>query len=38
VREAGGEAGFVWRKAGVWPWQWALAEVRHAELAGRWPR
>jgi hypothetical protein len=38
VREAGGETDFVWRKAGVWPWQWALAEVRHAELAGRWPR
>lgn len=38
VREAGGEAEFVWRKAGIWPWQWALAEVRHTELAGRWPR
>lgn len=38
VREAGGEAVFVWRKAGALPWQWALAEVRHTELVGRWPR
>jgi hypothetical protein len=38
VREAGGEAEFVWRKAGIWPWQWTLAEVRHKELAGRWSR
>jgi hypothetical protein len=30
--------GVVWRKAGIWPWQWTLAEVRHKELAGRWPR
>jgi hypothetical protein len=38
VREARGDAVFVWRRVGGWPWQWALAEVRHAELAGRWPR
>jgi hypothetical protein len=38
VRSAGGDTVFVWRKAGGWPWQWALAEVRHAELARRWPR
>jgi hypothetical protein len=38
VREARGDAVFVWRRAGGWPWQWALAEVRHAELAGRWSR
>ena len=38
VREARGDAVFVWRWVGGWPWQWALAEVRHAELAGRWPR
>jgi len=38
VREAGGEADFIWRKAGPWPWQWALTEVRHEELSGRWPR
>jgi hypothetical protein len=36
--EARGDAVFVWRRVGGWPWQWALAEVRHAELAGRWPR
>lgn len=38
VGEARGDAVFVWRRVGGWPWQWALAEVRHAELAGRWPR
>ena len=38
VRAAGGDAVFVWRKSGAWPWQWALAEVRHEELADRWPR
>jgi hypothetical protein len=38
VREARGDAVFVWRRVGGWPWQWALAEVRHAELAGRLPR
>jgi hypothetical protein len=38
VREARGDAVFVWRRVGGWPWQWALAEVRHAELAGRWSR
>lgn len=38
VRSAGGEAVFVWRKSGRWPWDWGLAEVRHDELAGRWPR
>jgi len=38
VREARGDAVFVWRRAGGWPWQWALVEVRHAELAGRWSR
>ena len=38
VREARGDAVFVWRRVGGWPWHWALAEVRHAELAGRWPR
>jgi len=38
VREARGDAVFVWRRVGGWPWQWALGEVRHAELAGRWSR
>ena len=38
VREVRGDAVFVWRRVGGWPWQWALAEVRHAELAGRWSR
>jgi hypothetical protein len=38
VREARGDAVFVWRRAGGWPWQWALAEIRHEELAGRWSR
>ena len=38
VREARGDAVFIWRRAGGCPWQWALAEVRHAELAGRWSR
>jgi hypothetical protein len=38
AREARGDAVFVWRRVGGWPWQWALAEVRHAELAGRWSR
>lgn len=38
VREAGGEADFIWRKAGPWPWQWELSEVRHEKLSKRWPR
>ena len=38
VREARGDAVFVWRRSGGWPWQWALVEVRHAELAERWSR
>lgn len=38
VREAGGEADFVWRREGPWPWQWALSEVRHETLSARWPR
>lgn len=38
VREAGGEADFIWRKAGPWPWQWELTELRHEKLSGRWPR
>jgi len=38
VREAGGEAGFIWRKAGPWPWRWELSEVRHEKLSARWPR
>ena len=38
VRDARGDAVFVWRRAGGWPWQWALAEIRHEELAGRWSR
>lgn len=38
VRAARGDAVFVWRKSGPWPWQWALMEVRHSELAARRPR
>jgi hypothetical protein len=38
VRDARGDAEFVWRRAGGWPWQWVLAEIRHEELAGRWSR
>lgn len=35
VRAAGGEAVFVWRKSGSWPWQWSLDGLRHDRLAGR---
>jgi hypothetical protein len=38
VRDARGDAVFVWRRDGGWPWQWALAEVRHEDLAARWSR
>lgn len=35
VRAAGGEAVFVWRKSGSWPWQWLLAGLRHDRLTGQ---
>lgn len=38
VRNSAGPATFVWRRDGGWPWQWCLVEVRHEELASRWPR
>lgn len=34
-RSAQGDAVFVWRKAGGWPWQWELTEVRHDALPAR---
>jgi len=38
VRSAEGPATFVWRRDGGWPSRWSLVEVRHEQLAGRWPR
>jgi len=38
VRDVKGPFEFRWRKNGAWPWQWALVEVRHEELEGRWGR
>jgi len=38
VRDVNGPFEFRWRKNGTWPWQWALAEVRHEQLEGRWGR
>lgn len=32
VRAAGGEAVFIWRKSGSWPWQWSLAGLGHDRL------
>jgi len=35
VRDLKGLFEFRWHKNGPWPWQWALAEVRHEELEKR---
>jgi len=38
VRDVKGPFEFSWRKNGPWPWQWALAEVRHEQLEELWGR
>ena len=38
VQSAEAPATFVWRRDGGLPWTWSLVQVRHEELARRWPR
>ena len=38
VREARGPFEFHWRKSGRWPWQWALVQAEHEQLARKYAR